>query len=170
MNQRKSLSEILGGAAGVNKLRDAWNTTEAATERAPIPTGEYVALVASGGASESKTNQTPSYRLEFRIVEGQHTGARCWHDCWLTPAALPYTKKDLKPLGIDTVDQLYQPLPAGIVVKLRVVLRKEDDGSERNAVKSFEFLRIDKPAPDPFAPVTTDATATTGDAAAGVPF
>jgi len=169
MNHRKSLTEILGGAAGVSKLRDVWNTTEAAAERAPIPTGDYVALVVSGGASESRTNQTPCYRLEFRILESEHKGARCWHDCWLTPAALPHTKRDLKTLGITTAEQLEAPLPAGIVVKLRVVLRKEDDGNERNAVRSFEFLRIDRPEADPFAPVNPDATPA-GDAAAGVPF
>ena len=34
------------------------------------------------------------------------------------------------------------------------VLRRDDDGTERNAVKTYEVLGKDEPAADPFAPKT----------------
>ncbi len=62
------------------------------------------------------------------------------------------TKRDLGKLGVTSIDQLEQPLPQGIRVKAKLALRRDDDGTEYNRVRSFEVLGIDEPEKDPFAP------------------
>src|SRR5262249_1375317 len=88
----------------------------------------------------------------FEVLEGEHTGRRFWHDLWLTDAALPMAKRDLGKLGITKLDQLDQPLQPGIRCKVRLALRRENDGTEDNPVRSFQVLGIDQPEAEPFAP------------------
>jgi hypothetical protein len=65
---------------------------------------------------------------------------------------MPMSKRDLSKLGVTSVDQLDNPLPRGIRCKVRLALRRDDDGREYNRVRSFEVINIDKPERDPFAP------------------
>ncbi len=74
------------------------------------------------------------------------------------------SKRDLGKLGITSPDMMERPLPRGIRCKVRAVLRKDDDGIERNRVRSFEVVGIDKPEVDPFAPPPGDAAEPGGDA------
>jgi hypothetical protein len=158
MNPRRSLSQILNDNDRT-KLKQAWNDTQAAGELAPLPPGEYVAHILSGELDTAKTG-TLGYKLTFTVVEGEHVGRRFWHDIWLTPAALPMAKRDLVKLGITDLDMLDKPLPQGIRVKAKIVLRHDDDGNEHNRVKTFDVVGIDKPEPDAFAPDSdTDAIA-----------
>ncbi len=145
------LTDILSDADR-NNLASAWSTTEAAEDFAPLPPGEYVARVAAGELENSRTNATPGYKLTFRVLEGEYEGRQFWHDVWLTPAALPMAKRDLGKLGITSLDQLEQPLPFGIRCKVKLVLRRDDDGNEYNRVRLFDVVGIDKPEPDAFAP------------------
>ncbi|HVA50202.1 MAG TPA: DUF669 domain-containing protein [Pirellulales bacterium] len=149
---RKSLSDILR-AGDREKLASAWNSTEAAKDLLPLPKGDYVATVESGENFNAQTG-TPGYKLTFRIVEGEHTGRRFWHDVWLTEAALSMTKRDLGKIGVTSLDQLERPLPQGIVCAVKLVLLTDDDRSQHNKVKSLDLLRIDVPTRDPFAPST----------------
>ena len=149
---RKSLSDILHRDQQ-QSLQDAWNSTEAAGEFAPLLAGQYVARVESGELSASKAKGTPSYKLTFRIAEGEYVGRRFWHDVYLTPAALPMAKRDLAKLGVESLDQLERPLPQGIVCCVKLTLRTADDGAEFNALKSFAVERIETPEADPFAPL-----------------
>ncbi len=148
---RKSLSDILreGDRDG---LASAWDTTEAASDFAPLPAGEYVARIVSGELFTSKTNATPGYKLSFRVLEGEHAGRQFWHDVWLTPAALPMAKRDLGKLGVTSIDMLERPLPAGIRCAVKLVLRRDDDGAEYNRVRAFAVVGIDEPKRDEFAP------------------
>jgi hypothetical protein len=148
--ERKSLSDILRGDQA-DALAAAWDSTEAAADHKPLPKGEFVARVERGELASAKSG-TPGYKLCFQVIEGEHAGRRAWHDCWLTPAAMPMTKRDLAKLGIVEHKQLAQPLPQGIVCRLRVTLRRNDDGAEYNRVESFDVLRVETPASDPFAP------------------
>jgi hypothetical protein len=161
---RKSLSDILREGDRQNLSR-AWGETEAAEDFAPLPSGEYVARIVGGELSASKTNGTPSYKLTFRVLEGDHQGRQFWHDVWLTPAALPMAKRDLAKLGVSALEQLERPLPPGIRCKAKVTLRKDDDGAEYNRVRSFEVIGIDTPEADAFAPA--DAPGPTPQAADG---
>lgn len=148
---RKSLSDILRNGQQ-QKLADAWDSTNAAEDFKPLPSGDYIATIQAGELFTSKTKGTGGYKLAFRVVEGEHVGRKFWHDVWLTEAAIPMTKRDLGKIGVQSLDQLERPLPPGIVCTVKLVLRRDDDGTEFNRVKRFDLLRIDVPQPDPFAP------------------
>ena len=61
-------------------------------------------------------------------------------------------KRDLAKLGVTALEQLEQPLPPGIRCKVKLALRRDDDGTEYNRVKRFEAVGIDPPEQDAFAP------------------
>ena len=156
MNQRKRLSDILQTSTDRDALRRKWVDTKAAADFAVIPAGEYVARIIDGECISGRTNGTPGYKLTFRVDEGEYIGRRFWNEIWLSDAALPMAKRDLGKLGVSDLDTLDRPLPPGIVCTVRVVVRRDDDGTERNQVKRFEVLRIDEPEADPFAPQDGD--------------
>ena len=149
------LSDILNEGDG-NRLRQAWGETEAAEDFAPLPAGEYVARIIGGELCNSSKKSTPGYKLTFKVLEGEHTGRQFWHDIWLTPAALPMAKRDLGKLGVTSLEQLDNPLPSGMRCAVKLVLRKDDDGTEYNKVRRFDVIGIDKPEPDAFAPAESD--------------
>ena len=144
------LSDILNGSGG--DFNDRWNTTEAAGDFGAVPRGEYVCHVTKGELESSRTNRTPGYKIEFTILEGEFKGRKLWLDCWLTPAALAQSKRDLRKLGITSPAMMERPLPRGIRCRVTVVVRQDDDGIERNRVRSFEVVGIDAPVVDEFAP------------------
>jgi hypothetical protein len=166
MHQRKSLTDILRNGDR-ESLSAAWENTEAAEDFAPLPAGEYVARIVAGELFTSKTNSTAGYKLTFRVLEGPHQGRQFWHDVWLTPAALPMAKRDLGKLGVTRLEQLEKPLPPGIRCKVKLALRRDDDGAEYNRVRTFGVIGIDAPAADPFAPDAQPARAEGGE---NVPF
>ena len=174
MEPRKLLSDILANGQR-DTIASAWDRTAAAHDFDALPAGEYVAHVLSAELFTGKSNNTPGYKLVFSVLEGEHAGRRLWHDLWLTPAALPMSKRDLGKLGITSLEQLEAPIPPGIRCKLKVALRKDDDGTTYNRVRRLEVIGIDKPEPDAFAPAdmagavdsgAADVTGTAGDAAA----
>ena len=144
------LTDILNGNGG--NFNDQWNNTEAAGDFGPVPRGEYVCHVTKGELESSRSKATPGYKVEFVILDGEYKGQRLWLDCWLTPAALAQSKRDLGKLGIVSPTMMERPLPRGIRCKVTAVLRKDDDGIERNRVRSFDVIGIDKPVVDEFAP------------------
>lgn len=146
------LSDILAAGGGNDDLRRLWNETTAADEFGPLPAGEYVAHVVAGELATSKSNATPGYTVTFKVIEGPHVGRLFWLSCWLTPAALPQSKRDLAKLGVRELSQLEQPLPRWIRCKCKLTVRRDDDGAERNRLRSFEAVGIDPPDDDPFAP------------------
>ena len=151
---RKPLTGILpGGSGGNDDIFDRFDTTEAADDFGPIPKGVYVALAVCGKIDKARTG-TDCYKVEFRVIEGgEYIGRRLWWDKYLTEAAMPYTKRDLAKLGIDSKEKLRRPFPANkMVCKLTVTLRKDDDGTERNEIKNLELIRVQEPTADPFAP------------------
>ena len=160
MQTQKSLSEILHGKR--DDLQRAWESTEAAADFAPMPSGQYVCRVVSGELFKAKTG-TPGYKLTFRVLEGEHAGRLIWHDIWLTPHALPMAKRDVAKLGVTALAQLEQPLPRGMRAMVTLALRRDDDGTEYNRVRTFEITGIDETEADPFAPsdLTPDSNATT---------
>ncbi len=146
---RKSLADILGPSKSTESLVEAWENTEAAAEFAPIPKGEYDAVLASGELFTAKSG-TPGYKLTFEIPEGEYRGRKFWHDLWFTAAAMPMAKRDLAKIGVTSLAQLERPLPARFLCKAKVSLRKNDDGIEHNRVVTFEVTGVEKA--DPFAP------------------
>jgi hypothetical protein len=168
MIPRKSLSEILAGAGkDADALKKAWGETQAATDFAPLPKGDYVAVATHGELFAAKTG-TPGYKITFEVCEGDFKGRKSWHDVYLTPAALPLAKRDLTKLGISELQQLEKPLPARFRCQAKLTLRKDDDGSERNRVIRFDCIGIEKA--DPFAPVDPGATGNIDDDGEPFPF
>ena len=148
---RKSLVDVLHGSARTDLARQ-FDEAEAAGDMLPLPRGEYRCRVIDGELVESKSG-TPGYSLTFTVDDGEHKSRRLWHTLWLTPAALPMTKRDLLKLGVTTLDMLDRPLPPGIVCDVKVVLRADDDGVERNRVVSFHVVAVlaDPTGDDDFA-------------------
>ena len=149
---RKSLSDILRAGDRQN-LSQAWSEAQAAEDFAPLPAGEYVARIVSGELFTSRTKGTAGYKLAFKVLEGDHQGRQFWHDVWLTPAALPMTKRDLAKLGVTALEQLERPLPPGVRCRVKLALRRDDEGAEFNRLRSFEVIGIDEPEQDAFAPI-----------------
>jgi len=148
---RKSLVDVLNGTARETLARQ-FDEAEAAGDMLPLPRGTYRCRVTDGELVTSKSG-TPGYCLTFTVDDGDHKGRRLWHTAWLTPAALPMTKRDLAKLGVTSLALLDRPLPAGFVCDVKVALRVDDDGVERNRVVSFVVVAtlIDPTADDDFA-------------------
>jgi hypothetical protein len=135
---RKSLVDVLNGT-GRDDLARQFDEAEAAGDMVPLPRGTYRCRLTDGELVTSK-NGTPGYALTFTVDDGEHKGRRLWHTAWLTPAALPMSKRDLGRLGITSLDMLDRPLPVVFVCDVKVALRVDDDGVERNRVSSFTVV------------------------------
>ena len=148
---RKSLTDVLNGTARAELARQ-FDEAEAAGDMLPLPRGDYRCRITDGELVTSKGG-TPGYTLTFTVDDGEHKGRRLWHTAWLTPAALPMTKRDLAKLGVTSLDMLDRPLPAGVVCDVRVVVRADDDGVERNRVSRFDVVEVlaDPTGDDDFA-------------------
>lgn len=150
------LSDILNGDSD-DPLRDLWNSTEAASEYTPLPDGEYEAHLIKGELMSSHSKGTPGYKLTFRLLDESHKGRQLWHTYWLTPEALPWTKRELAKIGLTTREQLDLPIPPGMRCRLKVALRRADDGKEYNHIAHFDVVGFDEPPKDPFAPTDPPA-------------
>jgi hypothetical protein len=143
---RKSLVDVLNGNSR-DELARHFAETEAAGDMLPLPRDDYRCRITDGELVTSKGG-TPGYTLTFTVDAGEHKGRKLWHTLWLTPAALPMTKRDLAKLGVTSLDMLERPLPVGFVCDVKVVVRADDDGTERNRVVSFTVVDV---LPDPTA-------------------
>jgi hypothetical protein len=137
---RKSLVDVLNGTSRAELSRQ-FAEAEAAGDMLPLPRGEYRCRLADGELVTSKGG-TPGYQVVFAVDNGEHKGRKLWHTSWLTAAALPMTKRDLAKLGVASLDMLENPLPPGIVCDVKVALRVDDDGVERNRVVSFNVVAV----------------------------
>jgi len=148
---RKSLVDVLNGTTR-EALARQFDEAEAAGDMLPLPRGTYRCRVTDGELVTSKSG-TPGYTLTFTVDDGEHKGRRLWHSAWLTEAAMPMSKRDLAKLGVTSLDMLDRPLPAGFVCDVKVALRVDDDGVERNRVVSFNVVEVlaDPTGDDDFA-------------------
>ncbi len=137
---RKSLADVLGGSTRDDLARQ-FDEAEAAGELVTLPRGTYRCRLTDGVLDTSKGG-TPGYVLTFTVDDGEYRGRKVWSTLWLTPAAMPMTKRDFAKLGIVSLDMLERPLPPGIVCDVRVVVRADDDGVERNKVASFAVVEV----------------------------
>jgi hypothetical protein len=154
---RKSLVDVLNGNAR-EALARQFDEAEAAGDMVPLPRGTYRCRLTDGELVTSKGG-TPGYQVVFTVDDGDHKGRRLWHTAWLTPAALPMTKRDLAKFGVTSLDMLDRPLPGGFVCDVKVALRVDDDGLERHRVVSFAVVAVltDPTADDDFpSPLPTN--------------
>jgi hypothetical protein len=134
-NNRK-LSDILNGES-MEELVRRFEEVEAAPEFAPVPAGTYEVDFVEGQLCSSNSGTT-GYNCSFQVSNGEHAGRKIWHTFWLSESALPYTKRDLLKLGIRTLGQCEDPVPPGIFCTVKVGVRTEDDGTQRNRVTHIE--------------------------------
>jgi hypothetical protein len=156
---RKRLTDVMNGH-DADDLARMYRDTEAAKDMVPLPRGTYRCRIVDGEFIEAKSG-TKGYQLAFAVIDGEHKGRRVWDTCWLTPAALPMSKQRLSKLGVDDLAVLDNPLPQGIVCSVKVVLREDDDGTERNRVVSFDVVDVivDPTADGDFAEPPPEGTA-----------
>lgn len=146
MNKR-NLDRLAAMYAGdeLADLTKQFEAAEAASDSAAIPPGRYRCLAVSGELHKSRSG-TPGYRVTFCVEDGEHRGVRLRLDCWLTPAAMPMSKRDLVKLGVSRLDS---PFPPGQVAEVTVVKYADDDGIERNRIRSFQVVdRVADPTID----------------------
>lgn len=136
----RRLVDILNGETR-EELSRRFDETEAAPEYTVLPKGIYTAELSSGELTSSATG-TPGFTIGFTVIEGEQKGRRVWHTLWLTPAAMPMTKRDLGKLGIVKLEQLERAVPPGIICRLTVVLRTDDDGETRNRITRYDVVEI----------------------------
>jgi hypothetical protein len=151
MADRKKLTDILNNSEA-EAIQRIWDSTQVAADLGPLPPGTYVARVESAEFFTARSG-TSGVKLTLVVAEPAEFAARkLWNDLWLTPAAMPATKRDLLKIGVTALEQLDRPIPEGLVIECRVALRRDDDGTERNRVVRFDLLRIEPPKPNPFPP------------------
>jgi hypothetical protein len=156
MPERKKLSDILLNSER-ERIAGIWASAKPAEDLKPFPRGLYRCRITKGLPFRASKG-TLGYKLTLQVIEGEYSGRLVWHDVWLTDDGAKYALRDLGKLGIERFEQLDAPLPEGIIVLANVVLRRGDDGTERNELKHtnpFDVVGIEPPAPDPFAPSTT---------------
>ena len=157
MTERKKLSDILSGSE-VESLQQIFDAAPILPDYAALPAGQYDAVIVAGELFTAKTKGTRGYKLTLEISSGEHKGRKIWHDIWLTALAIGTpgkpgpSKRELTKIGVTHLSQLDRPLPARFQCKVKLALRKNDDGIEYNRVVSFECVGVEKA--DPFAPHT----------------
>lgn len=133
-------------------VRDLFDSTTAAPEiPTVIPRGKYQADWVAITTGESLAG-TPRIVLTFEIIDGEFAEKRLWLDLYLTPKAMPRTKRELGKLGIESSEDWCRPVPHWIRCFLRVVVETTDDGKQRNKIADFEVIAFEAELPDPFAP------------------
>lgn len=142
------LSDILTNGSG----EDDWQNVEAAKDFEPLPAGKYICHIVQSKLETVGKNATPSYTLTFKVIEGDYLGRKIWHNIWLTEGAKPKAKRDLQKLGFTSFAQCELPIPKFIRCECKLVVHRDDNGNERNKLKTFDVIGIDKPEDDPFAP------------------
>jgi hypothetical protein len=173
VDRSNRLSNILPGDDGDDEIARLWAMTTPAADLGPLPAGKYQCRILRGERFTAKTG-TKGYKITFEIVDGDHAGRRAWHDLWFTLDAMGQAKRDLNKIGISRLDQLDRPLPPGMLASIKLALRKENDGTERNEVKDFRVTGIEPAEPEPFSPIADAADAdgfdwTTGQQTGGQP-
>ncbi|MDV6031346.1 MAG: hypothetical protein F9B45_14845 [Phycisphaera sp. RhM] len=164
------LTDIVREQGRLGDINSAWNT-QIAPEDDVLPKGEYIADIVKGEPYESSSGH-PAYKLTFEVSDGDFKGRRFWHDCYFSAKAEGRALRDLAKLGVpvtgtkaETFAALDQPLPAVFRCKVKLAIRRDDDGNEGNRVRRFDVLEVVKPEPDEFAPdpVTDAAGGDAGD-------
>jgi hypothetical protein len=152
MTERKKLTDIVREGKSSWLTKTDWSKEERAQDFGkPIPRGTYSARIVSGELAVAKKGP-PFFNLTFEIADGPHKGRKLWYPIWLTDAARSQALRDFDRLGISGPDQLENGLPAVFLTTISVVIRKNDDDSEKNEIRTFTVTGIEKPEADPFRP------------------
>ena len=134
-------------------LAELFNSTAPAAPKLLLPAGEYPARAVGAKLDETRRG-TKLYAMTLEVADGTHTGARLVARWYLSPAALPYSRRDLEALGLDVYEKLKRgDVPDG-PLRMRVALQTKDDGSQRNEV--LAVFPGATPTPKPNSPSVCD--------------
>lgn len=144
----------LNSAFGANSANPSglqgFDFVEPAPEISPLPAGIYLARVLHGELTVTKTSGVDAYRIRFEVIEGEHSGRTLIRTWTFGEKAVSYTKRDLAVFGLTTMAQLRAEFPVPgkqSNVRLKVVLKRGDDGHEFNDIKRIQIVNvIDSPA------------------------
>lgn len=151
-DDRKPLYLLLSTTSDEDLL-DRFEAAEAADEIGPVPKGTYIAVAETGELTSSPRSGTRGFRICYRILDGKFANRKVWRTYSFTNAAVAYTKRDLSKFGIHNKADFQRPFPRDrFICKLVVTLRTDDEGTERNEIKSVEVLRVKESETNPFAP------------------
>jgi len=161
-----NLADIFDGTPTGAGLAAAFDGTAPAERREPIPPGEYPARAVDSELGHNRKG-TPYYAMRLEIASGEHAGRRLVARWYLSGAAMPYTKRELAGLGLETFAQLERGDMPGGLLRVRVALRRGDDGAEFNEVRAVlptngsapHTQEANTPAPAPAAPVEPETQA-----------
>ncbi len=136
-----------------SNLAAQFDTTTPAESPEPVPAGEYPARAVDARLGENRRG-TPVYSMRIEITDGEHAGRRLMWRAYLSPAALPHSKRDLARLGLDSFAQLESGAVPGGLLMARVALRKDDSGAVFNEVRTLDPAahKATPPAPPPACP------------------
>lgn len=162
-----SLADILRGG---KDFMQAWDEAPStAADQKLIPTGTYRCRVADGKLAESRQKATPSYKVTFEVIEGDHVGRKLFLDLWLSATALRISKPMLITLGFpERGANLRVPCPAlDAIAEVVVAMRADNQGRQWNEVRSFKIVEA-APADD-FAPADDQVEKAQGEGGAKTP-
>jgi hypothetical protein len=143
---RPRLADLIGETEKAAFAR-IFDQAGAAGDISPLPPGRYRCRISEAAFRASK-KKTPGYELTFTVAEGAYAGRKVWHTLWLTEAAIRMSKRDLAKLGITSFSMLDEHDPTGTVCDVQVVIRNDNEGRQRNNVRSFDVVGF---AADPTA-------------------
>lgn len=149
----KAVSPQNDGGGGFGGFDDA----APAADFGILPPGKYVAVAIEGKATSGAEKQhgKDCFSVRFKILDGEYRNRQLSRYWYFTLDALPYTKRDLDLFGIRSSAQIKATppfTPDRLVFELTVTVRKLDDGTERNDVRSIKFVRTIEPEANPFPP------------------
>lgn len=148
----RKLSDILAGKS-FEELARRFDEIEAAPDFVPVPEGKYEVDLVSGEMYESQ-NGSKGYKCVFEVSTGDHRGRRIWHTFWLSESSMPFTKRDLQKLGINSLKRCAEPAPAGIYCTVKVKVRTDNDGTQWNRVAEIVAGGVrNDPTADPDFPL-----------------
>lgn len=98
-----------------------------------LPSGEYLARIASGSMGESRKG-TDRYEIQWKLIGGTFDGEAAVSYYYLTEAAMPRSKQELDGLGITGAHLRGVPAPA-TVAELFIIQKVTESNSYVNEVK-----------------------------------
>jgi hypothetical protein len=110
-------------------------------ESADLPPGTYTGTLIASRIVRSLRTKNVGVMLLWEIPR-QVRAKRVWRTLWLSPAALPRTKRELARLGVRTLADLDNdpPVRPGALCRLVIAGKTSSDGCYESRIVSWEVL------------------------------
>ena len=129
------------------------NQVDPAVAYAPVPAGDYVAVMTESEMKPTKSGTGEYLQCTFQIIEGQHQGRNVWARLNLknpNAEATRIARAELSAIchavGVMTPKDSLELHNLPLVVKVSVK-KREDNGALTNEIKGYEKRSAGAPAP-----------------------